>query len=235
MTVMRRQARRAAAFLFLSALLATSAAAQQASQQKEPLPPFVADLRGIFARHKTEPSVATSLDVEPGNLPTRSFGLVGGAHVYALRGKKIALGVGGTLLVAGGSKTLDPVEDTGTSGTTTTAATTATPTVRRHFRSITPEISLNFGHRRGWSYISGGFLGQSRLYLDREDAPATSVPSRKTLTYGAGARWFTNNHVAFAVDIRWYSVAEQPASPATNVVLEPRTTLMVLSGGISIK
>jgi hypothetical protein len=202
-------------------------AAPAAAQQKEPLPVFAADLRGIFARHKTDPSVASALQVEPGNLPTRSFGLVAGAHVYALRGKKIALGIGGTMLVGGGSKTLDIQQADGT--------VTQGPTVKRHFRSITPEISLNFGHRNGWSYVSGGMLGQSRLYVEREDAPATDPPLRKTLTYGAGARWFAASHLAFSVDVRWYSVAEQPASPASNIVLEPRTTLMVLSGGISIK
>jgi len=214
--------RAASSFLFL-VLLAVPAAAQQ----KEPLPIFVADLRGFFARHKSEPSVATELGVEPGNLPTHTFGLVGGGHVYVLRGSKIALGVGGTLLAGGASQTLDLA---GAGGTVTKS-----PTVRRHFRSITPEISINFGHRNGWSYISGGFLGKSRLYLDRADAPATNVPDRKTLTYGAGARWFTNHHVAFAVDIRWYSVAEMQPSAGSTVVLEPRTTLMVLSGGISLK
>jgi hypothetical protein len=202
-------------------------AAPAAAQQKEPLPPFVADLHGIFARHKSEPSIATELDVAPANLPSRSIGLVGGAHVYVLRGRKIALGVGGTVLAGGGHNSLDPVTVAGT--------VTASPTVRRHFRSINPEISFNFGHRNGWSYISGGMLGRSTLYLDREDAPATSPPHRKTLTYGAGARWFTTDHVAFSVEVRWYSVAEQPAATATNVMLEPRTTLMVLSGGISIK
>jgi len=214
-------------FAVPAVLILLAFADSAAAQQKDPLPIFAADLRGIFARHKTEPSVATELQVEPGNLPTRSFGIVGGAHVYALRGRKIALGVGGTMLFGGGSKTLD-VEQTG-------GTVTQSPTVKRHFRSIVPEISLNFGHRNGWSYISGGFFGQSRLYLDREDAPATDVPTRKTLTYGAGARWFTTSHLAFSVDIRWYSVAEQPAVPATNVMLEPRTTLMVLSGGIAIK
>ena len=208
-------------------LILLAFAVPAAAQQKEPLPIFAADLRGIFARHKTDPTVATELQVEPGNLPTRSFGLVAGAHVYALRGKKIALGIGGTMLVGGGSKTLD-IQQTG-------GTVTQSPTVKRHFRSITPEVSLNFGHRNGWSYVSGGFLGQSRLYVEREDAPATDAPQRKTLTYGAGARWFAASHLAFSVDIRWYSVAEQPASPATNIVAEPRTTLMVLSGGISIK
>jgi hypothetical protein len=202
--------------------------AAAAAQQKEPLPPFAADLRGIFARHKLEPDIAKGLEVENGNLPTRSFGLVGGAHVYVLRGRRVALGFGGSMLFAGGSKTLEtPDADTG--------QVTKSPTVRRHFRAITPEISLNFGHRNGWSYISGGFFGQSRLYVDREDAPATNPPNRKTLTYGAGARWFASEHVAFSVDIRWYSVAEMVPSAGSTVVFEPRTTLMVLSGGVSFK
>jgi hypothetical protein len=193
---------------------------------KEPLPPFAADLRGIFARHKLEPSVATELGVEPGNMPTRSLGVVGGAHVYVLRGHLVTLGIGGTMLVGGGSKTLETPEG---------SDATAGPTVNRHFRSIDPEISLNFGHRNGWSYISGGFFGKSKLYVDREDAPAGGAPWRKTLTYGAGARWFAKEHLAFSVDIRWYSVAEMAPPAGSANVLEPRTTLMVLSGGVSFK
>ena len=203
-------------------------AAPAAAQQKEPLPPFAADLHGIFARHKLEPDIAKGLDVENGNLPTRSFGVVGGAHVYVLRSHKVAIGFGGTMLFGGGSETLETTD-------ATTGAVTKSPTVRRHFRSIDPEISLNFGHKNGWSYISGGFMGQSKMYVDREDAPATNPPNRKTLTYGAGARWFTNDHVAFSIDVRWYSVAEMLPSAGSTVVFEPRTTLMVLSGGISIK
>ena len=226
---MRRLRSRPSVCCLLTAVCCLLLPARRAvAQQKEPLPPFAADLRGIFARHKVEPDIAKGLQVENGNLPTRSFGLVGGGHVYVLRGHKVTLGFGGTLLVAGGSETNEITD-------ATTGAVTKSPTVRRHFRSITPEISLNFGHKNGWSYISGGFFGQSRMYADREDAPATNPPNRKTLTYGAGARWFASDHVAFSVDIRWYSVAEMLPSAESTVVFEPRTTLMVLSGGISIK
>jgi hypothetical protein len=107
------------------------------------------------------------------------------------------------------------------------------PAVRRHFTAFSPEISLNFGHRNGWSYISGGMFGRSKLYLDRETAPVENAPYRKTLNYGGGARWFTTDRVALSVDFRWYSVAEQPA--ATGIVAQPRTTLLVLSGGIAIR
>jgi len=106
-------------------------------------------------------------------------------------------------------------------------------TVRRHFSTIVPELSLNFGHRNGWSYISGGMFGTSTAYLDRGDLPASDVPHRSTLAYGGVARWFANDRIAFAVDFHWYSVAEMPVGPTW--VGEPRTTLLILSGGISIK
>jgi hypothetical protein len=215
---------RAVCCLLACLAIAAPAAAQQ---RNEPIGRFALDVRGVFARHKIEPSIATELAVAAGNLPTRSFGLVGGAHYYPWRTSKITLGIGGEMLLARGSRTIDML---GADGKTTTPG----PTVRRHFTSVAPEISLNFGHRNGWSYISGGMFGSSKLYLERADARANGVPRRRTLNYGGGARWFTNDHIAFSVDFRWYSVAEQPASP-TGAVLEPRTTLLVLSGGIGIR
>src|SRR5260221_894558 len=200
-----------------------------AAQQKEPIGRFAADLRGIFVRHKAEPSVATELGVTPVNLPARSFGLAAGAHVYPWRGNKITLGFGGAFVLGRGSRTLDILDANGKP----TVPPTKTPTVRRHFTSIAPEISLNFGHRNGWSYISGGMFGRSKLYTDRVDAPATNAPQRKTLTYGGVTRWFTSEPLAFSVDFHWYSIAEQPA--AAGLVFQPRTTLLVLSGGISFK
>lgn len=207
-------------------LIGLAFAAPAAAQHKEPVGPFVLDLRGAFARHKAEPSVATVLGVDPANLPSRSVGLAGGAHVYVLRSAKVSLGIGGNFAMARGSRTLE-----------TKAADAAVPVkgpaVRRHFMTISPEISLNFGHRSGWSYISGGMFGRSKLYLDRADAPAANAPYRTTINYGGGARWFNTDHVAFSVDFRWYSVAEQAA--ALGIVGQPRTTLLVLSGGISLK
>jgi hypothetical protein len=207
-------------------LACVAIAAPAAAQQKEPLPPFAVDLRGAFARHKAEPSVATDLGVAPANLPSRSLGLVGGAHWYPLRGRNVSLGLGGNIVIARGSTTLDVVD-------ATTKVTTKSPTVRRHFTALSPEISLNFGHRNGWSYVSGGMFGRTKLYLERADAPVVSPRYRKTINYGGGARWFATDHVALSVDFRWYSVAEQPA--AAGSIAQPRTTLLVLSGGIAIK
>ena len=213
--------RRLAALLFCLALAAPAAA-----QQKEPIGPFVLDLRGAFGRHKAEPSVATDLGVSAANLPTRTLGLVGGIHVYPLRSRRVTLGLGGNVVIARGSKSLEIVEDAGDEPV-------QGPAVRRHFTTFSPEISLNFGHRNGWSYISGGMFGRSKLYLEREQTPVSGAPYRQTINYGGGARWFTRDHLAFSVDFRWYSVAEQVAS--TGIVAQPRTTLLVLSGGISIR
>lgn len=200
------------------------------AQQQEPIGPFAADVRAMFARHKQEPTVASDLGVTPANLPTRSLGLTGSLHWYPWRTHTVTLGIGGHLLVARGSRTPETTPTTGATGTTTTSVPA---TVQRRFRALVPEVSLNFGHRNGWSYISGG-LGRSTLFVQRQDQPVAAPAGRKTIHYGAGARWFTNHHVAVSLDVRWYSVAPQTAS-ATAGVAQPQTTLLVLSGGIALR
>ncbi len=205
-------------------------ASPAAAQQKEPIGRFVADLRGIFARHKTEPEIAKGIDVTGPNLPIRSIGLAGGAHVYLWRIGRVRLGVGVEGVFARGTRTLDLAAADG-------KTTTKGPTVRRHFTSIAPEVSLNSGGRNGWSYVSGGMFGRAKLYADRLDSPAKAPPMRKSLHYGGGARWFINERIAFSVDVRWYSIVEQPPPAVVflPLILQPKTTLMLLSSGISIK
>jgi len=186
-------------------------------------------VRGIFARHKQEPDIAKQLDVVPANLPTRSLGLSAGVHVYPLHAGKITFGFGGHVLFAGGSQTLEP---TPSSSSPSTTPAEPSPIVKRHFKAFAPEVSFNFGHRNGWSFISGG-IGRTTLYVDREDAPATDVPSRQLFHYGAGARWVTNHHTAVSLEIRWYSVS--PLLPGATYIGQPRTTLMILSGGIALR
>ena len=75
---------RRAACLLSSCCLAFAAPA--AAQQKEPIGRFAVDVRGDLraaqggAERRDRASTSTT-----GNLPTRSLGLVGGAHVYPLR------------------------------------------------------------------------------------------------------------------------------------------------------
>jgi Outer membrane protein beta-barrel domain len=193
------------------------------AQTQQPIGPFAADVRGMLGRHKVEPSVATDLGVTTANVPEQTLGLSGGVHWYPWRFKGLTFGLGGEGLIASGSRTVEQTSETAPSS----------PVLRRHFSEVSTQLSFNFGHRNGWSYISGG-IGRSKLYVDREDAPVSDAPGRNTLNYGAGARWFTNHHMAFSVEIRWYSVAPQPAT-AEGGVAEPRTTLMVVSAGIGLR
>jgi hypothetical protein len=192
------------------------------AQSEQPIGPFAADVRGMLGRHKVEPSVATDLGVTTANVPERTVGVSGGVHWYPWRFKSITFGLGAEGLIANSSRTVEPTSETPTS-----------PVVRRHFSEFSGQLSFNFGHRNGWSYISGG-IGRSKLYLDREDAPVSDAPGRNTLNYGAGARWFTNHHMAFSVEIRWYSVASPAVTPEGGV-FEPQTTLMVVSAGIGLR
>lgn len=209
------------------AAILLSCPAPVAAQEEQPIAPFVVDVRGIFAHHKQQPSVATDLGVAPGNIPTRSIGLSAGLHWYPWHVGKITFGLGGHLLSARGSRMLE----TDTSSTSS-ANTSPSPTVQRTFRAIAPDLSFNFGHRNGWSYISGG-IGRSLLFLERTDNPLAERIGRKTLHYGAGARWFTNRHIAVSLDLRWYAVSQQPATETT--IEQPHTTFLVLSGGIGLR
>ena len=129
---------------FAALLFCLTLASPAAAQQKEPIGPFAIDVRGAFGRHKAEPSVATDLDVTATNLPTRTFGLVGGAHVYPLRSRRVTLGIGGNFVSTRGSRSV-VIE------TANTPEPVRGPVIRRRFVTFSPEISLNFGHRRGWT------------------------------------------------------------------------------------
>ena len=188
----------------------------------ERIGPYVIDARGAFPGFKAIPSVATAIGTVTTNLPTRGFGVAGGAHFYPLRWGKVTLGLGGEAVASRGSRTLDPTTEGGPKG----------PTVNTRFSGYSPQVSFNFGTHEGWSYVSGG-VGQSTVRIERADAPLETVPRRKTINYGFGARWFASRRVAVSLDARWYAVAPQFAS--TGVPAQPRMTLLVFNGGIAIR
>jgi hypothetical protein len=217
------------AALYFGALicLAAPAHAQDPVPQpifEEPIAPAVFDARGVFARFKENPEIASVLGVEPTELPTRGLGLVIGAHVYPLRKPRFAVGLGGELLLrARGSRTIAPTTEDGPDG----------PTVVTRMTALSPQLSLNFGRRDGWSYLSGGF-GWASFTTELEDTPFDGPESRPTaINYGGGARWFTNKHVAFSLDLRFYSIRAQEA--ATGRPAFPSLRVMVFSAGISAR
>ena len=148
--------------------------------------------------------------------------------MYLFRARIVSLGVGVAALVARGSATTDAQSTT----------ESVFPEVTTRVRSLTPQISLNFGHRQGWSYLSGG-LGRARGASEVSRALTATSPSTveigwvRTLNYGGGARWFLGDHIALNLDLRWHTLP-LVAATATQAGAG-RATLIVAGGGISIR
>ena len=217
----------ARAFVFVAAIVAT--ADTSLAQQKERIGPWVADVRVASVGLPSEPGWTPA--VPTGTItPTRSLGLEVGAHVYVLRRSSFALGLGATWIRARGTST--PPEPSSTGGPTTAVL----PDVSTRVTSLAPQLSLNFGHSLGYSYVSAG-LGRTRVESEAT-LPRLSFTPRdsdwvKTLNYGGGARWFLNDRVGVGFDIRWHKlslVAATATSPAA-----PRASMLVAGAGVVVR
>jgi hypothetical protein len=203
------------------ATLAPGAAAQE--PEKEPIGRFAADARIALPRFPEDAATATALGVTAENLPSRGLGLAAGVTFYPAHLGRVALGVGGEWLLSRGSKALDPEEEGGVSG----------PTVTTRFSALSPQVSLNFGGRSGWSYVSGG-IGWVTYTTELDDAPvADAIGHTRAINYGGGARWFAKEHVAFTFDLRFYRIDPQEATAGRPAYGGSR--MMVFSAGISLK
>ncbi|MCC7043739.1 MAG: hypothetical protein IT183_07750 [Acidobacteria bacterium] len=193
------------------------------AQDREPLPIVAADLRGFYSGLGQDSVTAADLGVTPEQLPTRGLGGVAGVHVYPLRGRTMALGVGAEAMIARGRAQQKD-------------ATTGDPVglpVEQRLISMSPQISLNFGHRDGWSYLSAGMGRLSFETFEGALPPAELPPVKSTINMGGGARWFITSHVAFTFDVRFYLTRPEAASD-----LFPgrqRSRLTVLSAGFGFK
>jgi|SRR5579884_2714173 len=212
-------------------VLLTLAAASPARAQEPPpkIGPFVFDLHATVPRFPTEvQTLADSRGMQLGELPGVGLGGQVGLHVYLFSWKAVTVGIGG---------------EAAAGRATSAAAPGATPALRAStetFRTIAPQLSLNFGTGHGWSYLSGG-IGVSNWSI----VPAGSDPLPqdleriRTVNYGGGARWFAKPHLAFSFDVRFYQL--DPGSPYTDPTTgmsypgSPRTTLLVIGAGVSVK
>jgi len=215
-----RRPRFVSVFGFVLTLCLPAAAAAQPPPQ--PVPPVVVDVRGAIGFLGQSEASAADLGVVPADLPSTGFGLVLGAHAYPIRRPGWALGVGGELLWARARHDIVLMQD---------EVEVAGPTIARRFDGASVHLSLNFGHRDGWSYLSGGI---GPLAFDTwDDANEPDGVRAVTLNYGGGARWFTKPHLAVGFDVRFY--ATRPATPGVVVAARDRQTVMVIAVGISVR
>jgi hypothetical protein len=212
--------RRVAILTLCASVLSAGAAAAQA---RDPIAGVVVDVRAASARLPT--GVGWTPVLPTGSLvPSRGLGLDLGAHVYAGRVGSARIGIGGNLLIARGSSL--PGE----------LATNVTE-VRTSFTALAPQLSFNFGHRLGWSYLSGGAgpakVGSTVTLVTTAAATTVHAPWGLAINYGGGARWFIKDRVAAGFDLRWYRLGTREAIGARPEA--PGTTKLVINAGLSFR
>jgi hypothetical protein len=204
-------------------LVVLSLASPVFAQPREPLPLAAADLRGFYSGFGRDSLTAQELGIEATELPARGWGWVAGAHVYPWRGRIMSLGLGAELLWARAvAQTENPA-----------SGDPIGVRVEQRLRSLSPQISLNFGHRDGWSYLTAGMGRVSLGTFLGETPPADAPPSKSTINMGGGARWFVTSHVAFEFDVRFYLT--RPEVSTSSWPARQRTRLLVLSAGIGVR
>jgi opacity protein-like surface antigen len=211
---------------FLAAL--ASATVADAQSTNDNLPRFVIDAQGTYSGL---PNTSGWVPAVPVNtpIPGHGFGVGFGAHVYVFKLGVVTFGVGGNAIVArknGG--TYD-----------TTAGEPTTPSVTTQVTSLNPQISMNFGHRLGWSYLSGGYSTakvKSESTAFKTTVPAAAAPElwNPGFNYGGGARWFMKPHLAGSFDVRFVQLSSREASPE-HPVFALRTRMINWMVGISIQ
>ena len=186
------------------------------------IPRVAFDARAFTTGLSEDATTAGDLGIVVEQLPTRANGLVGGAHVYIVRGERIALGIGAEWMLGRGKKQEsdaegDPVGEP----------------VERRLQSFSPQVSLNFGQRDGWSYVSAGMGPMTYQTFVGELPPVDEPPRPVTLNFGGGARWFFASHLAFCFDVRFYLTKAE--GQIGDIPGRASARLLVLSGGIAFK
>jgi hypothetical protein len=208
--------------LAFASLLAPRGAAAQPDQ---PIGGFVVDLRGAVASLPNDAAVAAARGVASEAMPSMGLGLDVGIGFYPVRWRVVTFGVGLGYLAAFGSREPPAADGAG-------AAPAAGPAVSARLTALSPEASLNFGHRMGWSYLSGG-IGRATFRAWPDTGIEETGESTKTINYGGGARWFVNPRLAFSLDLRFYAMNSTLPSEAT--AGHPRMTLAVVTAGVSVR
>jgi len=204
-------------------VLSVSAIPARAQEPPPPIPLFVVDVQGNVPRFPQDPILAHSRDISLTELPGAGLGGQLGVHVYFFRFKAMTVGVGGQTIVARAKQT--PPTD----------VQNQIKAVTEKFRSLSGQISLNFGSGTGWSYLSGG-IGRTNWSIVPEGRKLLPGDEEvlKTINYGGGARWFAKSHLAFSFDVRLYAINPGVASLPGHIG-SPRTTFMVIGAGVSLK
>jgi hypothetical protein len=202
-------------------LMATAAPAFAQAPSPKPLPFLVVDFRAARASIGRDTTTAEDLDVDTSQLPGSGFAFSGGLHVYPFRRHGFAIGVGAEGISTGATR-LNSANSEGV----------VTAELKRRLTGVSGVISLNFGGRDGWSYLSGG-LGPLRFESTSSEVPHGEAPYTMTQNAGGGARWFINRHLAAGFDLRFYLT--RPSGGLADVAGRNRLTVRVIAIGVTFR
>jgi hypothetical protein len=205
----------------LCLVLVAVCAAPAAAQPNDPVGPFVVDLRGVMTGLPTTVGWTPALP-EDTVVPSRGFGLEASGHAHLLTWGPTTVGAGASFSWARG---------------TAAALVETAPEVQTSVTAFTPQLSFNFGHRLGWSYLSAGYGGAKVVSTS---AAITGVPAATAdsgwsgaMNIGGGARWFVTDHLGVGFDARWHRLSSREATASAPAA--SRETLFRLAIGISIQ
>lgn len=194
------------------------------AQAVEPLRGFVVDALGSSSSYPSDASIGVPRGIAETNLPSRGLGVQVGAHLYPVRLGAATLGLGASFLWTIGSKGPEAADADVPPAAQATEVTT-------RLSALVPQVSLNFGTGRGWSYLSGG-IGTATLTVSAGDP---EEPGGQVLAWnaGGGARWMFREHLAVSFDARFLGLSSRAASEGSPG--HPSTMRFVLSAGLSFR
>jgi hypothetical protein len=214
----------------LAVLLVAAPAAAQAPQ--EGLPRFAADLHGAWVGLPTAEGWIPVV-TDDTNVPGRAWGFSGGANVYLLKLGAMTFGVG--VQLARGKGTGEPSVVATTPGTPAPAPTT--PSVTTQVTNVMPHLTMNFGHKFGWSYLSAGY-GRTKVSSSTSavgTVPGVIIPEswNPAINFGGGAKWFMKRHLGASFDVRFTRLGSRGTTD--ELPSAKRTQIITFAVGISIQ
>jgi hypothetical protein len=229
-----------AAVVWLGASVPAAAQAPNPPATPQRPGPYVIDIRGTTVSLPREaayfPPIPSSTAV-----PTRGYGFEVGAHLYPLQLGPARLGIGATFVRARGTAAPGSPDENDDDDERSPTGLNTTPDVASLVTMVAPQLSLNFGSRAGWSYLSAGF-GRAQLstkasaFVDEDDADEVTAEEliehdgRSSINVGGGARWFAKPRLAFSFDVRFHIVSAGGGEAPT-----PGSTQLAAAVGISIR
>jgi hypothetical protein len=210
-------------------LVASSASAQE----REPLPWFAIDLHAASVGLPTAEGWIPVPVIGDTPLPGRGFGASVAATAYPFKLGIMTFGFGAA--IASGKGTGEAL--TITTGSGSTAGTIVTPVFRTRALHVVPQVSINFGHKLGWSYLSAG-IGTSRIAASADASPTTPqvvFPDtwNQALNFGGGARWFMKRRLGAGFDVRFIKLGSRAESG--DIPAARRTQMITFSAGITLQ